>query len=218
MFHPPPRFTHFLSRSVYVLRLHKLVEMPAGSSDGENRNGEEHDAEDADGDAGAAVSEAGDNSSSSESDDDSSGTESESEKGKHNKKRQARQKLKGSSTKRCKTTPTLPETPTTSTPSKPIIRQSHPLPHSCPEVYTTRYTANSAACELQKTIMNEHTLFHENARTTNDANLQRKLMELMEKQDEDEGKFWHESFPFGLGGTKMEIRVEVVTMCGPRNL
>ncbi|KAL5373422.1 hypothetical protein DPSP01_012724 [Paraphaeosphaeria sporulosa] len=216
---PPPKLTPFLSKTLYILRLYKLTEVPTVDSN-EDKQEERHMVEDADGGDEGSGSEPGDDPSSADSDDDSSESESEADKGKHNKKRQAKQALRSSPpAKRRKTKSASPKRASPkalakSAMSKRVVRQHQQM--ACPEVYTTLYAANSAACELQVEIMNEHTLLVEAARASNAGGLRRKLMGLVEKKGEE--RYWHNEFPFGLVGAKMEISVEPVTVCGPRNV
>lgn len=209
-FNPAPKFTPFLSKTLYILRLYKLADAPTVDSNEEDQD-ESEIGEDADGDDEASGSEPGDDASSSDPDDNSTESDSDVDKGKHNKKRQAKQALGGSPpAKRRKTKPASPK-PTF---SKRIIRQHHPIPR--PEVYTTLYTANSAACDVQIDIMNEHTFLGQSARASNAAGLRRKLTELAAKEGEE--RYWHNVFAVGLVGAKMEIQVEAVGVCGPRNV
>jgi hypothetical protein len=227
-FDPPSRFTPFLSKRLYILRLYKLVEIPSVNSDEEDQD--EHEVtdadskdedqderrmvEEADGDDEGSASEPGDESSSSDSDDDSSESDSDPDKGKHNKKRQARQALEGSPpAKRRKSKPASPQR-TAVGPRKRIVRQHQPIPR--PEVYTTVWAANSAACDLQMDIMDEQTLPRQAEQESNAARLRMKLLELVEKEGEE--RFWHNEFPVGLAGARMEIAVESVGVCGPRNV
>ncbi|KAL5461123.1 hypothetical protein PMIN06_002313 [Paraphaeosphaeria minitans] len=218
-FNPPPKFTPFLSKTLYILRLYKLIEVPTVGSN-ENSREEGEMAEDADGDDEASGSEPGDDSSWPDADDNPSESDSDAGKGKHNRKRQAKQVLKGSPrAKRRKIKSASPE-PTSSkhmvksAMSKRVVRQHQQIP--CPEIYTTLHAANNAACYLQIEVMNEHTLLGQAAQAKNTAGLKRKLMDLVEK--DSEGRYWHNEFPFGLVGAKMEIKVESVTVCGPRNV
>jgi hypothetical protein len=217
-FHPAPGCTAFLSRRLYIVRLYKLVEVPAVGAENEDQeerevaggDGSDRD-QNGDGDDEASASEPGD-ASPSDSDDDSSESESDPDKGKHNKKRQAKHALRGSPpTKRRKSTPAARET--NPAPRKRVVRVHHQILR--PEVYTTLRAANSAACELQRDIMNEQTLPSAGMQEGNAARLRRKLMELVEG---GEARYWHDEFAVGLAGARMEIAVEDVCVSGPRNV
>ncbi|KAJ4298164.1 hypothetical protein N0V90_006063 [Kalmusia sp. IMI 367209] len=95
---PPPKHTSFLSKTVYTLRLFKLVEIPNASR------------EESDGD---------DEASCSDSDSNSSKTLSGFDKSKHDKKRKAKDELEGAQTKRHKG-----KSPS----SSQVIRQYHQVP------------------------------------------------------------------------------------------
>jgi hypothetical protein len=206
---------------LYIVRLYKLVEVPAVGSGDEDQ--EEHEVaggdgsdgdQNGDGDDEASASEPGD-ASPSDSDDDSSESESDPDKGKHNKKRQAKHALRGSPpAKRRKSKPsTSVGRETKPAPRKRVGRVHHQILR--PEVYTTLRAANSAACDLQRDIMNEQTLPSAGMQEGNAARLRRKLMELVEG---GEARYWHDEFAVGLAGAKMEIAVEDVCVSGPRNV
>lgn len=210
-FHPPPAFTPFLSKTLYIIRLYKLIGVPT----------EEHEIKEyIDGEDEAPVSNPDGEATTSSSDVESSGPDSGPDKGKHNKKRQAKEALRGSPPpKRRKVEPPALKPISTqqggrSTCPTRIIRQHHQIP--CPEVYTTIYGANSAACDLQVEIMSAKTLLGEANRASNATRLRQQLMTLSEKQGKE--RYWHNEFVVGLGGDKMEIMVEQINVCGPRNV
>ncbi|KAJ4355693.1 uncharacterized protein N0V89_003713 [Didymosphaeria variabile] len=218
-FHPPPKFTPFLSKTLYMLRLYKLTEVPIEELDETDKDEGEIEDEEVKGDDEASVSVGGE-SSSDDSDEDASETDLDPDEGKHNKKRQAKEALKGSPPpKRRKTKSTshksipLHRQTKLATPKR-IIRQPDQIP--CPEVYTSVDWANSAACNLQNEIINAKTPLSQAGRESNAARLRQKLMALGDKDGEE--RYWHNEFVIGLGGDKMEIIVEPICVCGPRNV
>ncbi|KAF1964176.1 hypothetical protein BU23DRAFT_71558 [Bimuria novae-zelandiae CBS 107.79] len=222
-FHPPAQFTPFLSKTLYILRLYKLIDLPsAPQDDSENEDDSADEAEsgaeeEADGSDEASDACSVDDSSDDSEDESAAESDSDPDKGKHNKKRRAKEELEGSSPpKRRKTAPSSPRPKrkkTKAAPASHSTRHHHQVP--CPEIYTTLFGANNAACELQTRMMHETPLGNE-WQANNAANLRRKMMALQGKEGKE--GYWRSEFNVGLGINKFELVVEQVSVSGPRNV
>ena len=213
-FNPPELHTPYLSKTLYILRLFKLVKDPEAGEETALEQGEAQEEVDKD---GGHV----DGASSSDSAEDSEPeAANDPDKGKHNKKRQARKALKDSPRpKRRKLAATSTsrqqqgKTGTTPAP-KGFIRQHHEMP--CPQVYTTLFAANNAACNLQIEMISDKTLLGKAKQEELNAKLRKKMVGLESKEGTE--RYWHSEFPVGFGSSKFELVVEKVNLCGPRNV
>ncbi|OAK97127.1 hypothetical protein IQ06DRAFT_350826 [Phaeosphaeriaceae sp. SRC1lsM3a] len=98
------------------------------------------------------------------------------------------------------------------------VRVHHP--HSRTECYTTLGGANRAAKNLQVELSHKSNPSHMDTvwQSKDLAELNQRVMDL-EAAGDGEAKYWKSSFnASGLGSDRYELLVEMVTLCGPRNL
>lgn len=98
------------------------------------------------------------------------------------------------------------------------VRVHHP--HSRTECYTTLGGANRAAKNLQVELSHKSNPSHMDTvwQSKDLAELNQKVMDL-EAAGDGEAKYWKSNFnASGLGSDRYELLVEMVTLCGPRNL
>lgn len=186
----PPPHTPFIQKTLYILRLHKLIPDPNASSPVPSDS----------------------DSSSGSSSDSSSESESEDRAAKAARKDEARAKRKADE-KQAKAAKRQQ-----SPHPMPLLRQHHPLP--CTELYTTLDGANHAARRLQIEMSHEANPSAANARwQEQDArNLLTKARSLDPSVGGEEG-YWRSEFnASGRGGDRFELVVEKAGLCGPRNL
>lgn len=204
-FNPPEQHTSYLSKTLYILRLFKLIKDPQAEQDPSLEDGEIQEAD-------KDVMHMDGASSSDSAEDSEPEADDDPDKGKYNKKRQAKEALKGSPRpKRRKIAAASARQESKVTPP-PVgfIRQHQEMP--CPEVYTTLISANNAACKLQIEMISDKTLLDKAKQEELNARLRKKMVGLGSKE------YWHSEFPVGFGCTKFELVVERVNVCGPRNV
>ncbi|PVI04608.1 hypothetical protein DM02DRAFT_651552 [Periconia macrospinosa] len=208
---PAPAKTPFISKTMYIVGLYKLVEVPEreSSSDVATNSGVSTVLEDS-------------SSASSSSSDSESGSESEllPEKtmfAKHQRLKQ-KQKQKEKQKRRRGESQAPSSPPTTVT---PYLKTHHPLPNGRVEAYTTQDAANIAAFNIHVEMSHEKNAKGANLQwqQQNLRNLELKLKGLGDEGLQGEQRLWKSQFnESGLGGSKYEVAVRRIGVCGPRNV
>jgi hypothetical protein len=187
---PPAEGTNpFIAKTVYAVRLYKLIECPKAKAD--------IPADD------ASVDEAKESSGESSSDSDS---DSDNDKPSKMPNLKVVFKDKG----KAKVSPTQEES---SEEQPTYLRTPHPI--LCPEIHTSLELANCSALNLQTQMSHDENAkgMNEMWQIKELGRLKKKKDEL---DGRNEG--WKEQFnEMKLGGDRFEVVVETVVLCGPRN-
>lgn len=222
---PPRRDTVFVGKTVYILRLFKLVDQPSASdssgSASDSNNDDEDDDEKADTTSDAPTT-------------DSEAEQLDPDFGKHAKKARAKQRRRSSSSSSSSassssSSSSSPEKPTHRSASKSspsaarTLRIHHPIPHTS-EIYTTLTHANRAARRLQIELSHEKEPscpLTARWQEQNRRQLEERVcaLEIGQGEEGQQRRFWSSVFNgVGRGGDRFELVVEETRLGGPRNV